>query len=73
MDSEGNCVADMESDMVQDSRIKDTESPEQRDVSVAPNVPGLIQPTWKSERHDEKVLLMFNVMQTRRNKGVKKQ
>jgi len=64
-------VADVESDMDQNNRIKDPESQEQRDVSAAPNVPGLIRPTQKSERQAEKVFVTVNAIETRRNKGVK--
>jgi hypothetical protein len=51
--SEDDCVADVESDMDQDNSINDPESPEQQDVSAAPNVPRLIRPTRKSKRHAE--------------------
>jgi len=71
-DSEDDCAADVESDMEQDNSIEDPESPEQRDVSAVPNVPGLIRPTRKSKRHAEKVLVTVNAIETRRNKGVKK-
>jgi hypothetical protein len=71
-DSEDDCVADVESDMEQDNTFEDPKSPEQRDVSTTPNVPGLIRPTWKSKRHAEKVLVTVNTIETRRNKGVKK-
>jgi hypothetical protein len=71
-DSEDDCTADVESDMEQDNPIEDPESPEQRDVRAAPNVPGLIRPTRKSKRHAEKVLVTVNAIETRRNKGVKK-
>jgi len=71
-DSEDDCAADVESDMDQDNTIEDRESPEQRDVSAAPNVPGLIRPTRKSKTHAEQVLVTVNAIETRRNKGVKK-
>jgi hypothetical protein len=71
-DSEDDCAADVESDMEPDNTIEDPESPEQRDVSAAPNVPRLIRPTPKSKRHAEKVLVTVNAIETRRNKGVKK-
>jgi len=41
-------------------------------VSAAPNVPGLIRPTQKSQRQGEKVLMTVNAIETKRNKGVKK-
>jgi hypothetical protein len=71
-DSEDDCSANVAPDMDQDNSIEDLESPEQQDVSATPNVPGLIRPIWKSKRHAEKVLVMVNAMETRRNKGVKK-
>jgi hypothetical protein len=58
--------------MEQDNTIKDPESPEERDVSAAPNIPELIQPTWKSNRHAEKLLVTVKAIETRRNEGVKK-
>jgi len=39
--------ADSESDLEQDNVIKDPETPAQRHVSAAPNVPGLIRPSWR--------------------------
>jgi hypothetical protein len=71
-DSEDDCAVDVESDMEQDNGIEDPESPEQREVSAAPNVPALIRPTQKLKRHAEQVLVMVNAIETRRNKGVKK-
>jgi hypothetical protein len=71
-DSEDDCAVDVQSEMEQDSSMKDSESPEQRNESVAPNISVLIQPTWKSKRQAEKVLVTVNAMETRRNKGMKK-
>ena len=71
-DSEDNCAADVEFDLEQDDIIQDPECPEQRDVSAVTNVPGLIQPTRKSKRQAETVLMMVNAIETRRNKWVKK-
>ena len=71
-DTEDNCMAEVESDMEQDNRIEDLESPEQRDVCATPNVPGLIRPTGKLKRQAEKVFLTVNAIEMRRNKGVKK-
>jgi len=65
-------VADNESDILQHNSIENVESPEQQDVSAAPNVPRLVRPTQKSKRQAEKVLVTVNVIQTRRNKAVKK-
>ena len=71
-DSEDDCAADVESDRDQDNSIKDPESPEQDDVGAAPDVSGLIWLTPKSKSHAEKVLVMVNAIETRRNQGVKK-
>jgi len=70
--SEEHCAADVESDIEQGKSIEDPECPEQRDVFAAPNVPGSIQPTWKSKRQAEKVLMTVNAIETSRNSGVKK-
>ena len=71
-DSEEDCAADDESDIQPNNGIEDPESPEQQDVSAAPYVPGLVRPTRKSKRQPEKMLLVVNAVETRRNKGRKK-
>jgi len=71
-DSEDDCAADDESDIEQYNSIEDSECPQQHDVSAAPNVPGLVQPTRKSKRQAEKVLVTVSAVETRRNKGGKK-
>jgi len=52
--------------------IKDSETPEQRNASAALNVPGLIQPNRRSKKKVEKGLMTVNIMETQRNKGIKK-
>jgi len=69
---EDDCAADNESDIQQHNRIEDPECPEQQDVSAALNVPGVVQPTRKSNWQAENVLVMVNAIETRRIKGVKK-
>jgi len=71
-DSEEDCAVADESDIEHNNGIEDPECQEQQDVSAAPNVPGLVQPTRKSKRQAEKVLVMVNTVETRRNKGGKK-
>jgi len=71
-DSEDDCAADDESDIEQYNGIKDSECPEQQDVSAVPNVPGLVRPTRKSKTQAEKLLVTVNAVETRRNKGGKK-
>ena len=48
-DSEDNWDAYNESDMEVDNGSEDSETTEQRNVSAAPNVPGLIQPIQQSK------------------------
>jgi len=71
-DSEEDCAADDQSDIVHNNGIEDPECPEQQDVSVVPNVPGLVRPTRKSKKQAEKVLATVNAVEMRRNKGAKK-
>jgi hypothetical protein len=69
-DSEDDCAAYVESDMEQDKTIEDPQCTEQCDVSVSPNVPGLIWPIRMSKREAGKLLMTVNAMEIRRNKGV---
>ena len=71
-DNEDDCAADVESGIECYNGIQDLDSPEQQDVSAAPNVPALIRPTQKSKRQAEKLLVMVNTLEMRRNKGMKK-
>jgi len=70
-ESEDDCEADNESDVDQDNAMENLESPEKRNVSAAPNVPGLIRPTCRSNRKTEKVLMTVNATEPRSNKGHK--
>jgi len=70
-DSEDGCPQDFESDIEHNNCIEDPESPAQLDVSTAPNVPRLIQPTRKWKRQAEKLLVKESAIETRRNPGVK--
>jgi len=71
-ESEDNWEADNESDMDLDNGSEDSETPEQRNVSAAPNVPGLVQPIRRTRKKVEKPLMTVNIMETSRNKGIKK-
>ena len=71
-DSEDDWEADNESDMELDNGSEESETPELRTVSAAPNVPGLIRPILRSEKKVEKAMLTVNIMETRRNKWIKK-
>jgi len=51
---------------------EDSENLEQRNVSAAPNVPRLIQSILQSKKKAEKVLMTVNIIETWRNKGIKK-
>jgi hypothetical protein len=70
--SEDDWEADNQSDMELDNGSEDSETSEVRNVSAAPNVPELIQPIPQSQKKVEKAFLMVNIMETRRNKGIKK-
>jgi hypothetical protein len=65
-------VVDHESDIEQGNGIEDPEWPLRRDVSGEQTVTGLIRPTRISKRQAEKVLVMVNAIETRRNQGVNK-
>jgi hypothetical protein len=69
---EDDWEADNESDLEQDNITDDSETTAERDVSAAPNVPGLIGPTRNSKRQAEMVIVTVSAMETRRNKGNKK-
>lgn len=70
--SEDNRDADDESHVEQDNGIRDTESTEKRNVSALRNVPGLIPPSRRSNKHAKKLLIILNAMETSRNHGHKK-
>jgi len=70
-DSGDNCKAEDESDVELGSGINASESPEYQVVSAAPNVPGMIRPTWRSMKQAEKGLMTVSAMETRRIKGNK--
>ena len=67
--SKDNWEADNESDIELDNGIKDRKTPEQWIMSAVPNVPRLIQTSCRSKETAEKVLMMVNTIETRRNKG----
>jgi len=70
-DTEDDCTADVKTDIEQINGIEEPECQEQRDVSTAPNVPGLIRPTSKSKWQAEEESVRVNVIEKRTNKGVK--
>jgi len=71
-DTEDDCTADDECDIEQGNGIEGPECPEQQDISAMPNVPRLTLPTRKSKTLAERVFVMANAIEMRRNKGVKK-
>ena len=71
-DSEDVWEADNESDMERDNGSEDLETLEQRNLSAAPNVPGLIRSIPWSKNNTEKTLMTVNIMETMRNMGSKK-
>jgi len=72
-DTEEDRAADVECDMLLGNGIEDLECPAQWNVTAPPNYPRLIWPALKSKRQVEKVFVTVNAIETRRNKGVKKQ
>jgi len=71
-DSKDKCTADVEPGIERDDGMQDPKSPEQWDVSAAPNVPGSLWLIRMSKRQNEMVLVTVNTMEIRRNKGIKK-
>ena len=71
-DSEDDWEADNESDIELDNGTEESETPALQNVSAAPNVLGLIRPILRSKKMVKKALLMVNIMETRRNEGIKK-
>jgi hypothetical protein len=71
-DSEDDCAADDVSDIEHNNGIEDLEFPEHQDVNAARNVTRLVQPTWKSKKQTEQVLVMVNAIEMRTDNGVKK-
>ena len=71
-DSEDNWKADNESVMEVHNGSEDSETPEQQIVSASPNVPGLFRPMRQAKKMDEMALMTVNIMQARRNMGLKK-
>jgi len=67
-----NCDEDTQLDLELGNGIKASENPVHRIVSAGPNVPGLIQPTWRSMTQAEKGLMSVSAMETMRSKGNKK-
>jgi len=60
-------AADNESDIECITAIKDPECLEQQELCAAPNVPGLVRPTPKSNSQCENVLVTVNALELRRN------
>jgi hypothetical protein len=71
-DSEDDWEEENESDRELDNSSEVSETLEVRNVSVAPNVPGLIRPIRQSKKKVENTLVTVNIMEIRRNKGIKK-
>jgi hypothetical protein len=70
-DSEDDYVEETESHMELDNGSEYSETPEQRNGSAAPNIPGLIRSNLPTKMKVEKVLRTVNIMETRRNWGIK--
>jgi len=70
-ETENNWEADNESDMELDNGSENSETPEQRNVSAVQNGSGLIRPIRWTKKQVEEALLNINIMEMRRNKGIK--
>jgi len=70
--SKDDAEADNEPDLEWDNRSDNSETLEPRNVSATLNVPRLIQLLRLSKMKAEMDLMNVNIMQTRRNKGIKK-
>jgi len=70
-DSEDDWEADDKSDMELDNGSEDSATAEQRNVSAAPNVPGLIRPLRRLKKKVEMALMTVSIMETRKNQGIK--
>jgi len=71
-DREDDWEADNESDMELDNGSEISETLDVRNVSAAPNVPWLIRHIQQSQKKAEKTFVRVNIMETRRNKDIKK-
>jgi hypothetical protein len=71
-DSEDDCEADIESYTELGISSEISETLQLRNVSAAPNVPGLIRPIPQSKMKVQKGLLTVNMLEMMRNKGIKK-
>jgi len=70
--SKDDWEADNESDTELDNGSDVSETLEVRNASAATNVPGLIWPIRQSKKKVEKALVTVNIMEMRRNKGIRK-
>jgi len=64
--------ADNEPDIELDHGREDSETPDQRNVGAAPTCPRLIRPIRRTRKKVEKPLMTVNIVETRKNKGMKK-
>jgi hypothetical protein len=71
-DSKDDWEADNESDMELDNGSEVSDTLEVRNMSAQWNVPGLIRSIRQYKEKVEKVLPTVNIMETRRNMGIKK-
>jgi hypothetical protein len=70
-DSEDDWEAGNESDMELDNGCEVSETLEVRNVSAAPDVPGLFRLIRQSKKSVDNLLLMVNIMETSRNNWIK--
>ena len=70
-ESENDWEADNQSDIELHNASDESETPDQGNGSTAQIVHGLIRPIWPTKKMVEMVLMMVDIMETRRNKGIK--
>jgi hypothetical protein len=70
--TEDNWEANNESDVELDNGSENSETSQQRKDCAAPNVPGLIRSIRPTKTKVEKPLMTVDIMERRRNTGIKK-
>jgi hypothetical protein len=64
-------VAGNKLDMERDNRSENDETQQERNISAALNVPGLIRTLQRSKKNIDNALMMVNIMETRIDKTIK--
>jgi hypothetical protein len=70
-EAEDDWEEDNESKMELANSSDDSKTTEWWNVGTAPKVPKFILPIWRTKQNDETASMMVNIMDTRRNLGIK--